>query len=115
MGTITGDQLRGHLEGLILSALEPGSAHGWEIWRRLESRSNGLLALKEGSLYPALYRLERQGLVSAKWDTAAGESRRGPRRRVYRLTAKGKGQLAATRDQWTLFVDVLGGLLGAPA
>jgi PadR family transcriptional regulator PadR len=114
MATISGDQLRGHLEGLILAALERGTAHGWDIWRSLEAASGGALALKEGSLYPALYRLERQGLIAARWE-AATAARRGPRRRVYRLTAKGRRRLDAARDQWRQFVTVLGSLLGAPA
>lgn len=114
MAVIRGDQLRGHLEGLVLAALEREAAHGWDIWRRLEEASSGALALKEGSLYPALYRLERQGLIAARWDTAPTE-RPGPRRRVYRLTAKGRRRLAAARDEWQQFVSVLGHLLGAPA
>ena len=113
MATISGDQLRGHLEGLILASLEPGTAHGWDIWRNLEAASGGALALKEGSLYPALYRLERQGLVAARWETAPAE-RPGPRRRVYRLTAKGRRRLQAAREDWRQFVSVLGSLLGAP-
>ncbi len=111
MTDISGDQLRGHLEGLILAALERRAAHGWDIWRDLESRSGGALALREGSLYPALYRLERAGLVAARWDADAA----GPRRRVYRVTAQGRRRLAAAREQWRHFVGVLGPLLGAPA
>ncbi|HEX4144047.1 MAG TPA: helix-turn-helix transcriptional regulator [Pirellulales bacterium] len=114
MAAISGDHLRGHLEGLILAALERGTAHGWDIWRSLEAAGGGALALKEGSLYPALYRLERQGLVAARWETATVD-RPGPRRRVYRLTAKGRRRLAAARDEWRQFVTVLGGLLGASA
>lgn len=114
MATIRGDQLRGHLEGLILAALEREAAHGWDIWRRLEQASGGALALKEGSLYPALYRLEQQGLIAARWDTDTTD-RPGPRRRVYRLTTKGKRRLSAARNEWQQFVAVLGQLLGAPA
>ena len=114
MEPISGDQLRGHLEGLILSALEHGTAHGWDISRRLEAAGGGALALKEGSLYPALYRLERERLVSARWE-ASTAGRRGPRRRVYRLTGKGRRQLNVARREWHQFVTVLGGLLGAPA
>jgi PadR family transcriptional regulator, regulatory protein PadR len=114
MAPISGDQLRGHLEGLILAALEPGTAHGWDIWRSLEAASGGALAIKEGSLYPALYRLERQGLVAARWEAATAD-RPGPRRRVYRLTAKGRRRLQAARQEWRQFVSVLGRLLGAPA
>jgi DNA-binding PadR family transcriptional regulator len=114
MATIRGDQLRGHLEGLILAALEDKSAHGWDIWRRLEESSGGALELKEGSVYPALYRLERQGLLAAQWEAASAE-RPGPRRRVYRLTAKGRRGLDSARVQWRQFVHVLSNLLGAPA
>ena len=114
MTTIRGDQLRGHLDGLILATLEPAPAHGWDIAKRLDRDGQGALQLKEGSLYPALYRLEQLGLVSAKWeqDTAG---RRGPRRRIYQLTAKGRRRLVAARSEWQLFVSVLGNLLGAPA
>ena len=80
----------------------------------LEAASGGALAIKEGSLYPALYRLERQGLIAARWEAATAE-RPGPRRRIYRLTAKGRRRLAAARDEWRQFVTVLGSLLGAPA
>jgi DNA-binding PadR family transcriptional regulator len=114
MEGISGDQLRGHLEGLILAALERGAAHGWDIWRSLEAASGGALALKEGSLYPALYRLARQGLIASKWE-AAPPDRPGPRRRVYRLTSKGRRHLEEARQRWRQFVTVLGNLLGAPA
>jgi PadR family transcriptional regulator PadR len=114
MAAISGDQLRGHLEGLILASLERGTAHGWEIWRNLEAASGGALALKEGSLYPALYRLESQGLIAARWEAATAD-RPGPRRRIYRLTAKGRRRLETARGEWRQFVNVLGNLLGAPA
>lgn len=110
MENISGDALRGHLEALILSTLEGGDAHGFEVWRRLEDAGRGALTLKEGSLYPALYRLERAGLVAAEWE-ADGE-RRGPRRRTYRLTRKGRRRLDAARGEWRQFVSVLGGILG---
>jgi PadR family transcriptional regulator PadR len=112
MAPIEGDQLRGHLAALILAALEQGTAHGWEIWTRLEASGEGALRLKEGSLYPALYRLEHQGLIAARWESDAS-ARRGPRRRIYRLTTKGRRRLAAARVEWREFVTVLGGLLGA--
>ncbi len=111
MAPIDGDKLRGHLAGLILAALEPGAAHGWEIWTRLEAAGEGALRLKEGSLYPALYRLEQEGLVAARWESEQS-GRRGPRRRIYRLTGKGRRRLSVARDEWRQFVTVLGGLLG---
>src|SRR6202023_551361 len=92
MEAIDGDKLRGHLETMILSTLERGEAHGLEILRRLEEAGCGLLRLKEGSLYPALYRLEAAGAVKAVWEPEP-HGRRGARRRIYRLTAKGQGKL----------------------
>src|SRR6516164_8228594 len=114
MDAISGDKLRGHLETMILSTLEQGEAHGLEILRRLEAAGCGLLRLKEGSLYPALYRLEAASEVKAVWESEP-HGRRGARRRIYQLTPKGQRQLDAGRVEWREFVRVLGGILGAPA
>ena len=114
MTEIHGDKLRGHLEMLILATLERGEAHGLEILRRLKIGGCGLLRLKEGSLYPALYRLEAAGEIKAAWEVEP-HGRRGARRRIYRLTAKGHRKLARGRHEWQSFVLTLGGILGAPA
>ena len=114
MKEISGDKLRGHLETLILATLEQGEAHGLEVLRRLELRGCGLLRLKEGSLYPALYRLESAGQIAAVWEEEP-HGRRGARRRIYRLTAKGSRMLARGRGEWRTFVATLGEILGAPA
>jgi DNA-binding PadR family transcriptional regulator len=114
MEPIRGDALRGHLESLVLSVLEQGEAHGFEIWRRLEAAGSGALRLKEGSLYPALYRLEEAGLVRAAWESGASD-RRGPRRRIYHLTRKGRRRLDEARAEWQHFVTVIGGILGGLA
>ena len=114
MSEIHGDQLRGHLETMILSVLARGEAHGLEVLRRLEEAGCGLLRLKEGSLYPALYRLEAAGKIEAHWEAAA-HGRRGARRCNYRLTSKGKRELAKGRAEWTQFVQIIGGIVGAPA
>src|SRR6476661_1921274 len=98
MPDIAGDKLRGHLQDLVLAALERGAAHGLEILRRLDAAGDGSLRLKEGSLYPTLYRLENAGLVKAEWDEDT-KGRRGPRRRVYRLTPKGTAALARGRTE----------------
>ena len=111
MEPISGDSLRGHLETMALAALERGEAHGFEILRRLEEAGCGALRLKEGSLYPALYRLEQAGLIRSAWEDE-GAARRGPRRRVYRLTPKGTRRLAEGREEWRQFVSVVGGILG---
>src|SRR6476659_10106926 len=102
MQEISGDQLRGHLETMILSVLDRGDAHGLEILRRLEDAGCGALKLKEGSLYPALYRLEAAGEVKAVWE-AEPHGRRGARRRIYSLTAKGRRKLDAGRAEWQQF------------
>ena len=114
MQEITGDLLRGHLETLILSSLEQGQAHGLEILRRLQDAGCGVLRLKEGSLYPALYRLENAGLVEAVWEEET-KGRRGARRRIYHVTRKGTQALAQGRQEWRQFVRVLGGILGVPS
>src|SRR5262245_3126161 len=114
MDPIHGDKLRGHLETMILSTLESGEAHGLEILRRLDEAGCGLLRLKEGSLYPALYRLEEAGQVKAVGE-AGPHGRGGARRRFYRLTAKGQRLLNAGRVEWHEFVRVIGGIVGAPA
>src|ERR1700682_1527329 len=106
MKAIHGDKLRGHLETLILSTLEQGEAHGLEILHRLEEAGCGLLRLKEGSLYPALYRLEAPDEVKAVWESEP-HGRRGARRRIYSLTAKGRRKLDAGRAEWQQFVRVL--------
>jgi len=112
MHNIQGDTLRGHLEKLVLAVLERGPAHGLEVLKRLEAAGCGALALREGTLYPALYRMEENKLVKAEWED--GEARgRGPRRRIYRLTPKGKRQLALGREEFQQFVQVIGGILGA--
>ena len=111
MSPITGDQLRGHLDTMILATLEDGEAHGLGILQRLDAAGCGLLKLKEGSLYPALYRLEAAGLVaSTEQPVPAGQ--KGAPRRMYRLTRRGKGHLARGRRQWQEFVSVIGGILG---
>jgi len=99
--------LRGHLEALLLSCLQEGSAHGYEVIQRLSRRSAGAFDLPEGTIYPVLRRLEREGHVSSKWDDAQGR-----RRRVYTLTAKGRRYLKAQRHEWEGFVVAIEGVLG---
>jgi PadR family transcriptional regulator PadR len=113
MSGINGDALRGHLETLILSSLRRGDAHGFEILKRLEEAGSGALRLKEGSLYPALYRLESAGMIKGVWESA-DTPRRGPRRRTYRLTAKGKRHFQTARGEFRQFVAVISGILETP-
>ena len=110
MPAIDGDQLRGHLEMLVLAALERGEAHGLEILRRLEESGCGMLRLREGSLYPALYRLERGRQISGAWEKST-HGRRGAKRRIYRLTPRGRRTLGRGRSQFQGFVRVLTSIL----
>src|SRR2546423_14650610 len=114
MEPIIGDKLRGHLEAMILSTLERGEAHGLEILRRLEEAGCGLLRLKEGSLYPALYRLEAAGEVKGVWEPGP-HRRRGAPRRIYTLTAKGQRKVAAGRVEGAAIGPGLRGLLRGAA
>ena len=75
MEPISSDSLRGHLETMALAALERGAAHGFEILRRLQEAGCGALRLKEGSLYPALYRLEEAGLIRSAWEEGTANRR----------------------------------------
>jgi len=101
------DLLRGHLDGLLLAVLSDAPAHGYEIGQRLAQRSGGELAVPEGSLYPALHRLERGGLVESAWSTGEGR-----RRRVYRLTRAGRRAVTASRDEWRVFATAVERVLG---
>jgi DNA-binding PadR family transcriptional regulator len=91
--------LRGHLDLLLLATLHnAGPTHGYAIIASLRERSRGAFDLPEGTVYPALYRLERDGLVGSEWDATAAR-----RRRVYSLTPAGAGVLAAKRRDWRDF------------
>lgn len=114
MEPINQNALRGHLESLVLAVLEQEEGHGFEILRRIEEQSSGALHMKEGSLYPALYRLEQAGLLKAKWESGKTK-RRGPRRRIYSLTKKGQKRLESDRQAWTHFVATLSPIIGTPA
>lgn len=92
------DQLRGHLGMLLLAALQTGPAHGYALGAELRRRSDGHLVLVEGSLYPALHRLEEAGMVASCTETADGR-----RRRRYELTANGKAALTVEKRKWQLF------------
>src|SRR4051794_41983501 len=85
------DLLRGHLDGLLLAVLAEAPSHGYELSQRLTRRSGGELGVNEGSLYPALHRLERAGLVDSAWSSEGGRRRRG-----YRLTSAGARALGGS-------------------
>jgi transcriptional regulator len=90
--------LKGHLDALVLAALEAEPAHGYAIIQRLRRRSDEVFSLPEGTVYPALHRLERDGLLKSRWTAASGR-----RRRVYRLTRSGAEALAVRRLEWRTF------------
>ena len=100
--------LKGHLDMLLLASLAEKPAHGYALVERLRERSGGALDLSEGTVYPALYRLERAKLLSSRWSSASGR-----RRRIYSLTRKGRQELAAERREWISFAAAVEGIVRA--
>ncbi|HEV3054129.1 MAG TPA: helix-turn-helix transcriptional regulator [Solirubrobacteraceae bacterium] len=102
---IEAEQLKGHLDSLILAVLANDPLHGYAIIDQLKRRSGGALALPEGTVYPALHRLERGGLLKSEW------SDEGRRRRVYSLTARGRRELSERRTSWRDFAATMDAVL----
>jgi transcriptional regulator len=102
-----GEMLKGHLDMIVLAALAGGPAHGYAVIEAIKRKSGQELDLPEGTIYPALHRLEQAGLLSSRWVTAES----GRRRRVYALTRRGKQALSEHRAIWRRFADAIGGLL----
>ena len=96
------ETLKGHLDFLLLATLADEPAHGYLIIEELKRRSAGVFDLPEGTVYPALHRLEQGGLLASSWATGAGR-----RRRVYRLTARGRRALVAARREWRGFTEAV--------
>ena len=92
------EELKGHLDSLVLAVLASAPAHGYAVIEELKNRSGGTFELPEGTVYPALHRLERAGLLQSAWDDAEGR-----RRRVYRLTRRGRTQLERRKRDWLEF------------
>jgi PadR family transcriptional regulator PadR len=105
---INAEMLKGHLDALILSALESAPLHGYAIIAELKTRSGGALALPEGTVYPALHRLEEMGLLSSTWSESEGR-----RRRVYSLSRRGRRELTARRGEWRRFTTIVESVLAA--
>ena len=103
------DLLQGTLDMLILKAVSLGPLHGYGILLRIQQISHNRLEIQQGSLYPALYRVEHQGWVSSEW----GESENKRKAKYYRLTAAGKRQLRSEAANWNRMADVIGGILKA--
>ncbi len=107
----TRELLPGTLDMLILKALSLGPAHGYGVLLRIEETSKGLLSLEQGSLYPALARLETRGAIRSEW----GRSDNNRRAKFYRLTDAGTGQLAGETDRWAEMVEAVFNVLDAEA
>ena len=90
--------MKSHVDLLLLATLRQGPLHGYAVVERLRDESQGAFDLAEGTVYPALYRLERAGLLASRWTTAEGR-----RRRVYRLTRRGRAKLARETTEWNAF------------
>jgi PadR family transcriptional regulator PadR len=103
------DLLQGTLDLLVLKSLQLEPLHGWGISKRIRQLSRDALQVNQGSLYPALYRLEDQKLVASSW----GISPEGRRAKFYRLTTRGEKRLATERDGWLRFVGAVGHVLEA--
>lgn len=99
---------RGSLELIVLHLLAPGEAYGYEIVSKLVAETNGALEVTDGSLYPVLYRLERAGFVSVRWETPE----RGVPRKYYQLTDAGRVELEQLRHEWVTFANAMSALLG---
>ena len=93
------DLLQGTLDLLILKTLQTGRMHGWDVAQRIRQVSEDVLSVNQGSLYPALHRLEAQGRIASEWDVSDNNRRA----RFYKLTAGGRRQLAAETESWERF------------
>jgi PadR family transcriptional regulator PadR len=101
------DLLQGTVDLLILKTLARDSLHGWGISKRIQALSDDVLSVGQGSLYPALHRLERRGWIAAEWRASATNRRA----KYYRLTPAGRKQLAAERSKWDLLVRTIGRIM----
>ncbi len=100
------ERVRGHLDLLLLEILGAGSGHGYAVITTLRERSGGVLDLSEGAVYPALHRLEDQGLLTSDWQPFAGR-----RRRIYAVTPAGAAALQGQRREWRLLVSAVNAVL----
>jgi PadR family transcriptional regulator len=107
--TARSDLLQGTLDVLILKTLRAGSMHGWGISQRIQQLSEDVLQVNQGSLYPALYRLEGKGWIRSSW----GASENNRRARFYELTKKGQRQLAEEEEGWERFAAAVARVLAA--
>jgi PadR family transcriptional regulator PadR len=104
------EKLKGHVDLLLLAAVRQRPAHGYAIAEALRAQSNGAFDLPEGTIYPALHRLERAGWLASRWDNETGR-----RRRVYQLTVKGQRVLNRQHREWQVFTRAMHAIVGSPA
>ena len=104
MSQTKADLLQGSLDLLILKALTLGPLHGWGVSKRIRQMSQDVLEVNQGSLYPALHRLEDRGFITAEWKT----SEEGRRAKFYRLTTPGRKQFAEEQERWNTFAAAVG-------
>ena len=102
------DLLQGTLDMLILKAVSLGPLHGYGVLLRIQQISKDRLEIQQGSLYPALYRLEHQGWITSEW----GESENKRKAKYYRLTAAGRRKLQTETENWNRMANVMAGILG---
>jgi PadR family transcriptional regulator PadR len=102
-----GEMLKGHLDMIVLAALSAGPAHGYAVIEAIRRKSGQAFDLPEGTIYPALHRLEQARLLASRWVNAES----GRKRRIYTLTRRGHRALAERRAVWGQFTDAIGGLL----
>ncbi len=111
---MTGEAIKGHLDALLLAIVADGPVHGYAVVEQLRERSSGRFDLPEGTVYPALHRLEADGLLRSGWTVVSGR-----RRRQYELTDRGRAELGERSAEWRRFADaverVLGGTRGRAA
>ena len=105
------DLLQGTLDMLILKAVSLGTTHGYGVLLRIQQASGETLAIQQGSLYPALYRLEHQGLITSEW----GESDNHRRAKFYQLTATGRRRLRTEREEWAKLVEAIAAVMSTTA
>jgi transcriptional regulator len=107
IASMIGEALKGHLELLLLSILADGPAHGYAVIESLRARSKGVFDLPEGTIYPALHRLENKGLLKSSWSENSGR-----RKRIYQLTPNGQQVLAKRQNEWQKFSEAINATAG---
>lgn len=106
---MAGEAIKGHLDALLLAIVADGPVHGYGVVEQLRARSGGRFDLPEGTVYPALHRLEADGLLRSGWTTVAGR-----KRRQYELTDRGRAELGERSADWRRFAHAVERVLGGP-